>query len=104
MKGKIREILRGSYGEFSTVLESQYEGVMLEKLSSKNRHQVRAWLTYNQVILELRDSLKNSIKTKELQYRLTEGENPNVACLEVMGELKDTSPELTRLYEKIMNF
>jgi len=104
MKERIREILRGSYGEFSTMLESQYKNVMLQKLSSKNRNQVRAWLTYNQVILELRDSLKDSLKTKELQYRLTDGENPNMACLDVMSELKSESPELTRLYEKIMNF
>ena len=86
------------------MLESQYKTVMLQKLSSKNRNQVRAWLTYNQVILELRDSLKNSLKTKELQYRLTDGENPNMACLDVMTEFKSESPELTRLYEKIMNF
>lgn len=104
MKAKIREILKDTYGDFSTVLEVQYENVMLQKLSSKNRNRVREWLTYNQVILELRDNLKNSLKTKELQYRLTDGENPNMACLDVMGELKNESPELTRLYEKIMNF
>jgi arginine utilization protein RocB len=64
----------------------------------------KAWLTYNQVILELKHSLKDNLKVKELQYKLTEEVDPNEVCIEVMEEVKNLSPELERLYYKIRNF
>jgi hypothetical protein len=104
MENRIRHILREQYGEFDTYLELVYEKQLLENVSTKHRKRVRAWLTYNQVILELKHNIKDSLKLRELQYRLTDNENPNKACLEVLTELKETHPEIERLYYKIMNF
>jgi hypothetical protein len=40
--------------------------------------------TYNQVMLELKFSLKDSLKVKQLQYILTEDVDYNIECLRVI--------------------
>lgn len=104
LKTKIRRVLNEHYGEFNTELEHQYELKLTENLIVGDIHNKKAWLTYNQVVLELKHSLKDMLKVKELQYKLTENINPNEVCIEVMEAVKDRSPELERLYYKIRNF
>ena len=104
LKGKIRKVLGEYYGNFNTVLEHQYEVKLTENLIVGNFEKKREWITYNQVILELKYSLKDMLKVKELQYKLTDNLNPNEVCIEVMENVKDRSPELERLYYKIKNF
>jgi hypothetical protein len=113
LKDKIREELRNSYGDFNTYLEHRYEETIIKKLSEGNLNRrfdydnmiiKKAWVTYNQVIIELKDNLKDMLRVKELQYRLTNSENPNEVCIEVIKTLDKRSPELERLYEKIINF
>lgn len=104
LKTKIRKVLNKQYGSFDTELEHQYEVKITENLIVGDINKKKAWLTYNQVILELKHSLKDMLKVKELQYKLTENADPNEVCIEVMEEVKDRSPELERLYYKIKNF
>lgn len=111
LKHKIKNSLRECYGDFNTYLEHQYEEELTRNLTSGNimfdidKQRMREWLTYNQVILEFKNSLKDIIKVKELQYRLTdEHENPSEVCIEVIESVSERSPELERLYNKIMNF
>ena len=56
------------------------------------------------MILELKNNLKDMLKVKELQYKLTENINPNEVCLDFLNTLKIKTPELERLQYKIMNF
>ncbi len=104
LKSKIRKVLNENYGDFDTDLEHQYETKLTENLIVGDIEKKKEWITYNQVILELKHSLKNTLKVKELQYKLTENANPNEVCIEVIEELKNQSPELERLYYKIRNF
>jgi len=104
MKDKIRDILREVNGSVDTYLEEKFETKILESVSTKNKKRAEAWLTYNQVILELKSNIKHALKVKEIQYRLTSEENPNKVCLDVLIDIKKDSPELDRLYYKIMNF
>jgi hypothetical protein len=104
LKKKIRKVLRENYGNFDSYLEHKYEDVLTENLVSGTTKIRQAWVTYNQVILELKNSLKNMLKVKELQYKLTEESDPNDVCIEVISDIKDKTPELQRLYEKIKNF
>lgn len=104
LKAKIRSVLREHYGEFATNLEHEYESKLTTNLIEGDIQKKKAWLTYNQVILELKHSLKDMLKVKELQYRLTEDANPNDVCIEVIEPVIDRSPELERLYYKIRNF
>jgi hypothetical protein len=104
IKTKIRCALKEQYGEFNTTLEHQYETKLTETLIVGDIEEKKAWATYNQVILELKHSIKDMLKVKELQYKLTESTDPNEVCIEVMEEVKDSSPELERLYNKIKNF
>ena len=104
LKTKIRKVLKEHYGEFSSHLEHQYEDKLTENLIVGDIEKKKAWITYNQVILELKNTLKDMLKVKELQYKLTESVNPNEVCIEMMEDLKDRSPELERLYYKIRNF
>ena len=104
LKTKIRKALRETYGDFQTKLEHEYEVKLTENLIVGNMEKKKAWLTYNQVILELKHSLKDTLRVKELQYKLTEEADPNLVCIEVMEAVKDRSPELERLYYKIRNF
>jgi len=113
LRKKIRKELRESYGNFDTYLESKYEETIVEKLYEENLNQrlnseklsiKRAWTTYNQVIIEFKDNLKDMLRVKELQYRLTDKENPTDVCIEILRESRTLSPELERLYTKIKNF
>ena len=104
LKAKIRQILKEHYGNFDSGLEHTYEDTLTEKLIVGNTQQKKAWATYNQVILELKHSIKDMLKVKELQYKLTENSDPNEVCIEVIKEVKNRTPELDRLYYKIVNF
>jgi hypothetical protein len=104
VKDKIREVLKSQYGEFKTHLEHLYEDKVTEVLVSEDFKNKKAWVTYNQVILELKHSIKDNLKVKELQYKLTDNLDPNKVCIEVIEGVKHRSPELERLYYKIINF
>lgn len=104
IKVKIRKALKEHYGEFNSELEHQYENKLTENLIVGDIENKKAWLTYNQVILELKNTLKDMLRVKELQYKLTENIDPNEVCIEVIEEVKDRTPELERLYYKIRNF
>lgn len=103
-KIKIREELRKLYGSFETILEHQYEDALTERLylgSYENRHK---WATYNQVVLEFKNTLRNMLKVQELQYRLTDALNPKEVVIEVLEGTVVFTPELERLYYKIKSF
>lgn len=104
LKHKIRQALKEQYGNFDTYLEHKYENKITENLITGNLNDKKAWMTYNQVIIELKITLKDMLKVKELQYNLTEDLNPNEVCIKVIEDIKDRSPELERLYYKIRNF
>jgi hypothetical protein len=104
IKTKIRISLREQYGDFNTDLEHEYESKLTEILVIGDINNKRAWLTYNQVILELKHTLKNMLKVKELQYKLTDNVNPNEVCISVIEDVKSQTAELERLYNKIANF
>ena len=104
LKGKIRKALRESYGDFNTDLEGEYRDRITEALLHENLSNKKEWVTYNQVILELKHNIKDNLLVRELLYRLTDKEDPNKACIEVIKEVKTRTPELQRLYYKIMNF
>jgi siroheme synthase (precorrin-2 oxidase/ferrochelatase) len=104
IKAKIRESLKEQYGEFVTYLEHEYENKLTENLADGDIDKKRAWLTYNQVILELKHTLKNMLKVRELQYKLTDDDDPNEVCISVMEDIKNQTEELERLYNKIANF
>jgi hypothetical protein len=104
IKSKIRQVLKEQYGAFETHLEHIYEEKLTENLASNNIKNKKAWITYNQVVLELKHSIKDMLKVKELQYKLTENSDPNKMCIEVIKDIKHRSPELDRLYYKIINF
>ena len=104
IKAKIRKALKETYGEFNSKLEHEYESKLTENLIIGDMEKKKAWLTYNQVILELKHQLKDMLRVKELQYKLTEEADPNEVCIEVLESVKDRSPEMERLYYKIRNF
>lgn len=101
LKIKIRDVLKEYYGEFNSFLEIEYENKLTENLIIGDYKTKNAWATYNQVILELKFSLHDNLKVKQLQYNLTENSDPNLECLKVIEEVEILTPELTRLYEKI---
>jgi hypothetical protein len=101
MKGKIRRILRESLGDLvKSRLGSQYEQLVTENLLSDKKQE---WATYNQVVIELKN-LKERKKIEEVQYRLTDKEDPNQVMMEVLETFGGLTPELERLYNKIKNF
>ena len=104
LKTKIRLVLKEHYGEFNSYLEHEYENKLTENLIVGNLDNKKAWATYNQVILELKNTLKDMLKVKELQYKLTDNSDPNEVCIEVLETVKERSVELERLYNKIRNF
>jgi hypothetical protein len=104
LKTKIRKVLRESYGDFNTLLEHEYENKLIDILIVGDLDNKRAWATYNQLMLELKNSIKDTLKVKELQYKLTENLDPNEVCIQIIETLQFRTPELERLYNKIRNF
>lgn len=104
LRVKIRKMLRESYGDFVTNLEGEYRDKITEALLHDDFNKKEKWITYNQVILELKHNIKDNLKVRELLYRLTDKEDPNKACIEVIKEVNTITPELERLYYKINNF
>jgi len=104
MKAKIRQALNEAYGDFSSNLENQYEEKVVDILMNRDWETKMQWATYNQLILEIKNTLKDDLKVKELQYRLTDSEDPKCACMDVLSKIRLFTPELERLYNKIMNF
>jgi hypothetical protein len=104
LKSNIRQLLREHYGDFVTNLEHQYETKLTENLILGSINKKKEWITYNQVVLEVKNSLKDNLRVKELQYKLTENINPNDVCIEILEDIKDVNSELQRLYYKIKNF
>lgn len=104
MKSKIRGVLKEQYGDFNTKLEIDYETKITETLINGDINEKKAWLTYNQVLLELKNSIKDNLRVKELQYKLTDELNPNDVIIEVIEPIKTLTPELERLYYKVRNF
>jgi len=104
IKEKIKTVLREHYGDFDSYLEHEYEIKITQNLILGDNEKKQAWATYNQVILELKNTLKDNLKVKELQYKLTEDVDPNEVCIEVIESIKSQTEELERLYNKIKNF
>ena len=104
IRDNIRLKLREAYGDVETYLEGTYEQYLTENIYISTIDNKKKWVTYNQVILELKHNLKDMLRVKELQYKLTESTNPNNTCIEVLSGLDKLTPELDRLYNKIRNF
>jgi hypothetical protein len=104
LKDKIQSVLREHYGEFNTDLELEYEQKLTEVLILGDLSKKEAWATYNQIVLELKNNVKDINRLKELQYYITDGCNPKYVCLRILYPIKNKSKELQRLYDKISNF
>lgn len=104
MKAKIKRILREHYGPFNTNLEKEYENKITSVLLESDDEIRLEWATYNQVILELKNSINTNLRIKELLYRLTEASNPSYVCIDVIEQIDSLTPEMKRLYDKIKLF
>lgn len=100
----IQSALRERYGNFETLLEHEYEKVITEVFMNGEVSAKDEWATYNQVMLELKNNVRDVVLLKELQYRLTDNENPNLVCIDVIEKTETHSNELIRLYKKIISF
>jgi hypothetical protein len=100
----IRNKLQEVYGPFETYLDNVYRDTITEKLYNGDINSRREWVTYNQVLIEIKNSLKDGILVKEFQYKLTDEDPPRDVCIDFLVNLKHTNPELNRLYNKIQNF
>ena len=103
MKDKIIKVLREHYSNFETILEKEYENLIVEHLENDVDHRVE-WATYNQLILEFKHNIRNNLYVAELQYRLSDNEDPINVCLDVINKYGYISPELERLADKIRDF
>jgi hypothetical protein len=110
LENKIRTELRVEYGDFTGFLENQYEIFLINKLitsSWKRKNKIsekEKWLTYNQVVLEIKKNINDNKILGEIQYRLTNGENPTNVCTDIIKKIKNKTTELERLYYKIISF
>ena len=101
---KIKEILRKVYGEFNSYLEKKYEEKLVDILVNGTAYDKYKWITYNQILIELRLTKKDENITNELLYKLTEDGDPTKACVAFLDRLDKKNKELDRLYNKLINF
>lgn len=101
---KIKEILRKVYGEFNSYLEKKYEEKLVDILVNGTAYDKYKWITYNQILIELRLTKKDENITNELLYKLTEDGDSTKACVAFLDRLDKKNKELDRLYNKLINF
>lgn len=104
LSNKISTVISSYYGSFTTFLELEYEKHIINNLIEGDTLKRTYWATYNQVILEFKFNVGDQRSVQELQYRLTNKENPNLVCMEVIKKYGFSTSELDRLYHKINNF
>lgn len=104
LEDRVRRLLTDVYGDFTTDLEHEYEDKIVTLLMTEEYSKKEQWVTYNQLMLELKHSLNNNLGVVELQYRLTDNENPKNVCISIIDNLEVKTPEMLRLYEKIKKF
>jgi uncharacterized protein YdiU (UPF0061 family) len=104
IKDKIKTVLKDTYGEFTSFLETEYEVKLTEKLSSNSITERKIWATYNQIIIEVKCNQNNDLILKELLYILTENEINNESILFVIDKIENKTKETDRLFNKIKNF
>ena len=104
LRSKIKKVLREHFISNDSLVEQQYVDKITKVLLESTDYERRKWVTYNQVILEVRDSIKDMLKVQELQYKLTESHNPKNDCINLIYNYKDFTPEMKRLYDKISLF
>jgi hypothetical protein len=104
LRAKIRKVLNEQYGGFKTELEHEYEVKLTEKLMDSSSKNKMMWATYNQIVIEFKNTIKDDLRVKELQYKLTDDSENRDSILESIENFKSITPELERLYYKIKNF
>lgn len=104
LKDRIKFQLEKVYGKYETCLETTYGDKIIYEILSSSYDKKVEWATYNQVIVELKRNLELRLNLQELLYRITDEENPTDACISVLNEIHEKSPELKRLYEKVKTF
>lgn len=105
LKSRIEKELRSIYGsEFESYLEMRYKEIILKHLMSGDIELQAQWLTYNQVLVEIKNVIKDELRTKELLYMLTDDGLPNVSCVKIIDKMETINDELVRLRNKIINF
>ena len=87
-----------------TNLEKQFSKIVVDKLSGDNEIEAYKWATYNAILIELRELGEDEL-IKEIEYRITDGENPDKIFLRILStHPKAESPELQRLKKVILDW
>jgi hypothetical protein len=68
-----------------TNLDKQFSKIMVSNLISDDEEISEKWSTYYAISIELEKI--NSIYVKELKYRITDKENPNKVCLDLINKV-----------------
>jgi len=103
LRDKIKIALRELYGNEKTNLDRVFIEVITEGLLISEWFEKEKWATFNQVVFEL-NSIGEIKKAQELQYYLTDNNDPIIACLTIIERMGNKNNELARLYEKITTF
>ena len=101
---KIKSLLSKVYGEFNSYLEKKYEEKLLDILINGSAYDKYKWITYNQILVELRNIKKDKNITNNLLYILTDDGDPTKSCLNFLNDINEKNKELERLEDKLRNF
>ena len=85
-----------------TNLEKQFSRIVVDKLSSDDEIVSYKWATYEAVMIELKKLGEDSL-VKEIEYRITDKEAPDVVLMDAISRSKPSS-ELERLKGIINDF
>jgi hypothetical protein len=87
-----------------TNLEKQFSKIMVDKLSGDDEIESYKWESYNAILIELEKLGENKL-VEEIEYRITDGENPDKLFLRILStNPKAESPELQRLKKNILDW
>lgn len=80
-------------------LSDDFSDMMVNNLIHDNTGK---WATYNAVKIELKNYDK--VYNEEFKYRISDNENPDKVCLDIINKIKNPSSELLRLKNKIASW
>jgi hypothetical protein len=84
-------------------LDKLYRDFVKDSLDKFNEDSVARWEVYNAIISELR-GLGEYKLFQEIQYRFTDGENPNLVMIDIANRLSDDSYLIWLMKSNLLSF
>lgn len=99
---KLDFFIKSGYGKYS-VLDKEYNNLILSVLSSGEEREIKRWEVYNIIMGELLH-IDEYASFEEVKYRITDGDDPIEVFMSIVNKHKKISTILCGLSNTILDY